>query len=380
MNDPTRALDGLPFAARAVTALLVLLSLAGAYELLTRHFTDRGWITTDDAFVAGNVVTLAAQASGTVVAVETENTREVTAGEVLVRLDGVRARLELEEARAALGEAVRHVAGQFAEVERARATVRSTQASISGLEHDLLRFKAAAGDDAVSPRQLQNAQDELQQLRAGLAGAEAGLAAAQAQVGGTTVREHPAVRHAVATLLRRGLEVARSEIKAPVDGRVAKRKVQPGDVVQPGAPLLALVPRESVWVDANFRETEIAGLAIGQAAELEFDSTAGRQRLHGVVEGINPGTGSVFALLPPENASGNFVHIVERLPVRIALDPKEVAANPPPLGLSVRARVRRGQPPDAWQPAPIRYQTAIYNDELKIFEDEAAAIIERNLR
>ena len=380
MTDSTRGLFGLPFAVRALPIVLVLVSLAGAYELLDRHVAARGWISTDNAFVAGNVVTLAAQANGTVVAVATDNTREVAAGEVLVRLDGVKAGLELDEARAALGETVRRVAGQFAEVERVQAAVHSTEAAISRLEQDLQRSRVAAGDDTVSLSQVRNAEDQLQQLRAGLAGAEADLAASRAQAGTTTVREHPAVRHAVATMLRRGLDVARSEIRAPVGGRVAKRKVQPGDVVQPGTPLLAIVPREQVWVDANFRETELEGLAVGQVAELEFDSTTGKQRLRGVVEGFNPGTGSVFALLPPENASGNFVHIVERLPVRIALDPKELAANPPPLGLSVKVRVRRGQPDAPPKASPVSLRTAIYTDELKAFEDEAEAIIERNLR
>ena len=287
--------------------LLVLVAVLGGGALVYREYQSAEWISTDDAFVAGNVVTVAAQASGTVVAIETDNTRLVQAGEVLVRLDGIKARLELDEARAALAEAVRGV--------------------------------------AVSP-----------------------------------VREHPAVQRAVATLLRRGLEVERSEIRAPVTGRVAKRKVQPGDVVQPGTPLLAIVPQTPVWVDANFRETELAGLAVGQEAELDLHTVAGPQRYHGVVEGFNPGTGSVFALLPPENASGNFVHIVERLPVRIALDADEVAARPLPLGLSVNVRVRRGQPAQAPRTLQPRYETAVFAGELKRYERDADDIIARNLR
>ncbi len=362
--------------------LAMLLAGAGYYHYWNRY--ERQWIRTDDAFVAGNVITLSALTEGAVVEIRTESTRPVEAGEVLVRLDGVRAEIAFEEAKAQLGETVRRVAGVFRDTERFRRQIEVKKAQLARVQHDLKRYRAAYSEDAVPEQQLENAEDHKRELEASIAQSEAELQIAVTQVTGATVRNHPAVLRVSESVRRSYLEFVRRNIVAPVRGYVAKRKVQVGEHVRPGAPLLAIVPLDLLWVEANFRETELADIRPGQPAEITVDMFGRNVRYHGVVEGLQPGSGSTFALLPPENASGNFIHIVERVPVRIGLVPEELSAHPLRPGLSTVTRIDVSQPgrPLLDSLTPIdnpAYRTAIYRDELAGINETIRSIVEANL-
>lgn len=359
-----------------LTLVLLLAAVGGAGYWWSRA---RHWVSTDDAFVAGNVIALSAQTGGTVIEVLTENTRLVEAGDVLVRLNGARAAIAFEEAKAALGETVRRIAASFSDVEKFRQQIQARKASLQRVQHDLRRFRAGYVEDAVSQQQVQNAEDQVTELEALIRQGEAELKSAEATTAGTTVRDHPSVRRAAAALKRHYLDFVRRNIVAPVRGYVARRKVQVGEQVRPGAPLLAIVPLDQLWVDANFRETELARIRPGQPANITVDLYGGAVTYHGLVEGLQPGTGSVFALLPPENASGNFIHIVERVPVRIRLSPDELKAYPLRPGLSTVTRIDvrpGGRPLDESLAAPDApsYRTAVYRDELA-----AAAALVRDI-
>lgn len=370
---------------RPLGILTVALLLTGMAGLGYWWLHARNWVTTDDAFVTGNVITLSSQTTGTVVEVLAENTQLVEAGDVLVRLDGARAEIALEEAKAGLGETVRRIAALFGDVEKYRQQIQSKQAALARVRHDLKRYRGAIAEEAIPEQQWQNAEDQARELEAAIRQARAELKSAEAQVAGTTVERHPAVLKAAAVLKRSYLEFVRQRIVAPVRGYVAKRRVQVGDELHPGSPLLAIVPLDYLWVEANLRETEMERVRPGQEAEVTVSMLGDTHTYRGVVEGIHPGTGSVFALLPPENASGNFIHIVERVPVRIKLSPDEIKAYPLRPGLSTLTRInvaRNGQQvlqsyATTSHPA---YRTSVYDRELIDADARIGQIIGANLR
>jgi membrane fusion protein (multidrug efflux system) len=370
---------------RPLGILSVVLLLTGMAGLGYWWLHARNWVTTDDAFVTGNVITLSSQTTGTVVEVLAENTQLVEAGDVLVRLDGARAEIALEEAKAGLGETVRRIAALFGDVEKYRQQIQSKQAALTRLQHDLKRYRGAIAEEAIPEQQWQNAEDQARELEAAIRQARAELKSAEAQVAGTTVERHPAVLKAAAILKRSYLEFVRQRIVAPVRGYVAKRRVQVGDELHPGSPLLAIVPLDYLWVEANLRETEMERVRPGQEAEITANMLGNTHTYRGMVEGIHPGTGSIFALLPPENASGNFIHIVERVPVRIKLSTDEIKAYPLRPGLSTLTRInvaRNGQQvlrsyATTSHPA---YRTSVYDRELIDADARIGQIIGANLR
>ena len=366
---------------RLALVLLALLVIAG---MLVWWIEARDWVSTDDAYVTGHLITLAAQSSGTVVEVLAENSHEVKAGKVLVRLDGARARFAWEEARAHLGDTVRRVAARFADADRLRHQVEARLAALDRLRHDQARYRQAVAEEAIPRQQLQNTEDQIREAEALVEQSRAELAGVEATLAGTTPETHPAVAEAAASLRQKFLDYSRREIVAPVAGHVAKRKVQVGDRVEPGAPLMAILPLDHVWVEANLKEKDLERVRPGQDAEVIVDMLGRRQPYHGRVEGIHPGTGSLFALLPPENTSGNFIHITERVPVRIALSPKELKARPLMQGLSTFTRIHvrdNGRPP-LQSDVDIRhagYRTDVFEAETRAADRQIDDIIRANL-
>ena len=367
---------------RLALVLLALLVIAG---MLVWWIEARDWVSTDDAYVTGHLITLAAQSSGTVVEVLAENSHEVKAGKVLVRLDGARARFAWEEARAHLGDTVRRVAARFADAERLRHQVEARLAALDRLRHDQARYRQAVAEEAIPRQQLQNTEDQIREAEALVEQSRAELAGVEATLAGTTPETHPAVAEAAASLRQKFLDYSRREIVAPVAGHVAKRKVQVGDRVEPGAPLMAILPLDHVWVEANLKEKDLERVRPGQDAEVIVDMLGRRQPYHGRVEGIHPGTGSLFALLPPENTSGNFIHITERVPVRIALSPKELKARPLMQGLSTFTRIHvrdNGRPPlqSDVDTRHAGYRTDVFEAETRAADRQIDDIIRANLR
>ncbi|HTS20946.1 MAG TPA: efflux RND transporter periplasmic adaptor subunit [Casimicrobiaceae bacterium] len=324
-------------------AVFVLAGAAyGAYWALVLRYSE----STDDAYVSGNVVQITPQISGTVVAIDADDTQFVTAGQTLVQLDQADAKVALDEAEAQLARTVREVRGLYATSGQGEATVAMRRSELDRTTQDLARREHLAGSGAISKEELQHARDAVDSATSALQAAEQQLVANRARVDRTTIEDHPDVRNAAAHWRNAYLAFARTTLPAPVAGFVAKRAVQLGQRVGPGAPLMAIVPLDEVWVDANFKEAQLATMRLGQPVSLTADLYGGKVTYHGRIAGFGAGTGAAFAVLPAQNATGNWIKIVQRVPVRIALDRDELAAHPLQVGLSMQVDVdthdRRG--------------------------------------
>jgi len=294
---------------------------------------------TDDAYVGGNVVSITTREGGTVTALHADNVQQVTRGAPLIDLDPATQDVALASAEADLGRAVRAFRSSSSSVDEASAEIVQAQTNLDKAVNDLTRRKGAARDGAVSGEEVSHASDAVATARAALNLAEARRAQAASVVAGTDVTNNPAVLAAIAAVRRAAISRAYMSIFSPVAGVVAQRTVQLGQRVAPGTPLMAVVPLDSLWVDANFRETQLEHMRVGQPVKIKADIYGGKVTFHGKVLGLGAGSGSAFSLLPPQNASGNWIKIVQRVPVRIALDPKELARNPLRVGLSVDTTV-----------------------------------------
>lgn len=325
---------------RALLIVIFLILLASLGVAAWWWAVARYRETTNDAYVVGNVIPLTAQTSGTVVAVAADDTDRIEAGQVLVTLDAADAQVAVQLAEANLGIAVRQVNELFAEVARQEAQVVVRRTDLARAEADLARREGLPADGSiVSVEEVQHARDAVAASRAALKLAETSLAAARVPVDKTTVASHPQVLAAAARLRQVLLEESRMRVRSPSGGWVAKRTVQLGQRIQPGMPLLAVIPLDEVWVEANFRENQLDRLRIGQKVSLWSDQYGSGVKYHGTVAGIGAGTGAAFALIPSQNASGNWIKIIQRLPVRITLIPAELQAHPLRVGLSMSVNV-----------------------------------------
>lgn len=313
----------------AATAGAVILFIAVKWLI---H--DRNWVVTDNAFVTGNIIPVYSDATGVVAEVFAEETQNVKKGDVLVRLDGQRALAALAQAEAELGRAVRSVGALFAARGQACEKIVARTALREKTRHDVARYRQAAPSGSVSRQVVQNAEDQLAALDAELREVHAEYRAIEARVGGVSRTNHPDVETAKAKFTDAYIEVARQKVKAPASGYVAKRKAQVGQRVRAGDQLLNIVPLDHLWVEANLWENRMERVRPGQPAIITVDLYGKNVTYHGAVEGVVPGSGSVFATLPPDNATGNFIHIVQRVPVRIALRADEIEKQPLRPGLS----------------------------------------------
>jgi membrane fusion protein (multidrug efflux system) len=320
----------------AVLAVFVVAGAAfGLWYLLHGQYHE----TTDDAYVGGNLVQITPQLAGTVLAIYADETDYVKSGQTLVQLDKADAQVMLEQSEAQLAKTVRSVRNLRATSTEGEANVTMRRSELRKAEQDLARRRGIEASGAVSGEELQHAVDAVNAARASLAAAEQQLAAQRAMVDRTDVHDHPDVKNAAARVREALLAVSRTQLPAPTSGFVARRSVQVGQRVAPGNVLMTVVPLEDVWVDANFKENQLANLRPGQPVTLLADAYGSSVEFHGRVAGFSAGTGSAFALLPAQNASGNWIKVVQRVPVRIALDPKELDAHPLQIGLSMKVDV-----------------------------------------
>jgi membrane fusion protein (multidrug efflux system) len=306
-----------------------------AYWLLHGRWHE----TTDDAYVGGNLVQITPQVAGTVLSIYADDTDYVKDSQTLVALDKADARVALDQAEAQLAKTVRSVRTLRATSTEGEANVAQRRAELRKAEQDLARRRAVEASGAVSGEELQHAIDTLNAARAALQAAEHQFAAQRAQVDRTDVHDHPDVLAAAARVREAYLALSRTELPAPTAGFVARRSVQIGQRVAPGNVLMTVAPLEDVWVDANFKENQLANLRPGQPVALVADAYGSAVTYHGRVAGFSAGTGSAFALLPAQNASGNWIKVVQRVPVRVALDRKELAEHPLQIGLSMKVDV-----------------------------------------
>ncbi|MES2370053.1 MAG: HlyD family efflux transporter periplasmic adaptor subunit [Pseudomonadota bacterium] len=344
---------------RLLTILALIFLIAGTIWGVRWFLHSRGHESTDDAYVAGNLVRATPRVAGSVVAVLADDTDFVKQGQVVVKLDDTDARLSLAKAEADLGEIVRRISQTFEAHAQQTANLAVKQRILEQAEADLVRRERAVAVDAISREEAEHARAARDQARSELDLARAQLAASKAEVGGTSVATHPAVKQAEARLREAWLALNRCEIRAPSDGQVAKRSVQVGQQVAPGMALMAIVPMTQLWVEANFKEDQLKGMHIGQPVQLVSDLYGSGTIFHGTVAGLSPGTGSVFSLLPAQNASGNWIKIVQRLPVRIALDTKELAEHPLRVGLSMKVEVETAAAGKADSHPATRYVTPV---------------------
>ena len=307
----------------------------GAYWFFDARFYE----TTDDAYVGGNIVAVTSRENGTVQALHVDNTQAVKRGQLLIELDPSVVDVNVAAAEANLARTIRSVKGEFSHAASSNAQVAQAQVAVSLARADYQRRQQAAADGAVSQEELNHARDNVRAAEAALAAAQSGHDQSLSQIAGADIANNPDVLSAEASLRNTIIAQGHYRIVAPVDGVVAQRTVQVGQQVAAGTPLLAVVPLSNVWVDANFKEVQLQNMRVGQPVTVTADIYGGKVTYHGKVEGLGAGSGSAFALLPPQNASGNWIKIVQRVPVRIALDPQELAEHPLRIGLSVTASV-----------------------------------------
>ena len=377
-----------------VASVVVIAGVAwGAYEwLVASHYES-----TDNAYVQGNVVQITPQISGTVIAINADDTDYVKAGQALVQLDPADVKVALEQAEANLAQTVRQVRTLYAnngslsaQINLRQADVVKAKADVARAEDDLHRRQSLVGNGAVSKEELNHAATQLANAKSALAAADAAVVSAREQLAsnqtmteGTSVEQHPSVQAAAGKVREAWLASQRAAITAPVDGYVAKRTVQLGQRVAAGAPLMSIIPLKQVWVDANFKEDQLRKIRLGQPVKLTADVYGRKVEYRGTVEGLGAGTGSAFALLPAQNATGNWIKVVQRVPVRVALDPQQVAANPLRVGLSMDAEVdvhdQSGKTlADAPRSTPVAKATDYGAPDLRA-DDEVRRVIAANL-
>ena len=328
-----------------------------------------GWNSqqTEDAYVEGNLVHVTPQVAGTVTRIAADNTDFVRPGEVLVQLNDVDARLALDRAEAALARSARQVRSQLAGVGQLRSTVVQRESDLARAESDLARRRQLADTGAVSGEDIRHANDAVGAARAALNAARQQVDAARALVDGTTLEQHPDVLSSIAGLRDASLGLARTTLAAPVGGIAARRNVQIGQRVAQGAPLMAIVPLDQMWVTANLKETQLKDVRIGQPVAVTSDVYGADIVFHGRVAGQEAGTGSAFAAVPAQNATGNWIKVVQRVPVRIALDAQELTRHPLRLGLSMKVAIdtSRADGPSLMQAGAVRhsYETVVFETE-----------------
>lgn len=319
----------------AVAGFVIVGVGATAYWwLYARNYED-----TDDSYVAGDMVNVSSQISGTVVSIDADETDYVQVGQELVRLDDTDARIALQEAEDQLAKAVRQVHTVFTSRDELSAVLAQRRADLNRARSDLDRRESLGKSGAVSAEEISHAQEAVNEAQQALIAAEKNLAGGTALLGRTGVSDNPDVQTAATAVERAWLALRRTSIHAPVSGYIAKRPAQLGERTVSGNPLLSIVPLERMRVEANFKEVQLTRMRIGQPVKIVADLYGGHVEYRGTIAGLGLGTGAAFALLPAQNATGNWIKVVQRVPVRIALDPRQVAAHPLRIGLSTHAVV-----------------------------------------
>ena len=372
-------------AKRRKTLLIVLLIFiaAGVIWLLLWLLVFSTRETTDDAYVGGNQVAISAQVPGTVVAILADDTQHVEAGQILVKLDNTDASVRLAQAEASLAAAVRQVRQQTDSASGSDAAVAERAVDLKKAEADLKRRLPLVAQQAEAPETIQHLRDAVAQARAALTTAQAQASAQHASISGTDIANNPAVLQARANFRAMWVAAQRNAIYAPVSGYVAQRSVQVGNSVQAGQQLMTVLPLHNLWIDANFKESQLRHIRIGQPAKVEADIYGGGVEYHGKVIGLGAGTGSVFSLLPAQNATGNWIKVVQRVPVRIALDNNELDKHPLRIGLSsdVTVDITDDKGPvlaPQGQREPVA-ETSVYEQMASMADAEADKVIQANL-
>jgi membrane fusion protein (multidrug efflux system) len=386
MNANTESLTTGPANGKRRRILLIIAlifigigALAAVYWVLVLAKREK----TDDAYVNGNKVTISAQVAGTVVAVLADDTQLVKAGQVLVKLDPIDAETALSRSANALAQTVRQVRQEKATADQYDSVIETRRLELTRAETDLAKREPLLSDRAIPAEEVRHAHESVEIARAELTQAQRQSKSAHALVDGTAVESNPAVLQARDVYRDAWISAQRNAVVAPVTGYVAERSVQLGQHIQAGQALMSVIPLNSLWIDANFKEAQLRNLRIGQKAEVRSDLYGGSYIYHGRVEGMSAGTGAAFSLLPPQNASGNWIKVVQRVPVRIQIDDGDLVKSPLRVGLSATVTVDTTSRNGAVLASDVSDRsvgdTQVYTQDLAKANAEADAIVRRNL-
>lgn len=324
---------------RALLLLTGIFIIVGVAYLIYWFLVLRHHQETDDAYVAGNQVQIMSQVSGSVTSVNFDNTDFVRKGDVLLTLDPTDAEQAFERSKTALANSVRQTHQLLINSKQYQANIALRKTELSKAQNDLKRREVLGSVDAIGREELQHSRDAVESAKASLEVAVQQYNANQAMVLNTPLDKQPAIQQSAAQMRDAWLALQRTKVVAPLDGFVSRRSVQVGAQISSGTPLMALVTANHIWIDANFKETQLANMRIGQTATVVSDMYGDDVVYKGKVVGLDMGTGSAFSLLPAQNATGNWIKVVQRLPVRIEIDAQQVTDHPLRIGLSALVKV-----------------------------------------
>lgn len=385
MNEPKQITYKTTARKRNRTLFFVLFTVAllGCVWFAYWYFYGRFYIYTNDAYVGGNTVVVTPRISGTVISISADDTDYVEKGRALIELDRTDAVIALDKSIANLGQNVRQVVALLETTKQIKAVIALKKAIFIEAAQDYERRYSLVDVMAVSVEDFEHSVAALHSSFADLISTEHYYLSLVAQTGNTTIEEHPLVKEAKQQVREAFLTVQRCTLFSPVEGLVAKRSIQVGEQINPAQPVMAIIPLNQIWVDANYKETQLKHVRIGQAVKVHCDLYGGDLDFEGVVGGIAGGTGSVFSLLPPQNATGNWIKIVQRVPVRIYLKSKQIKQYPLRLGLSMETTIDVHQENlpiiPAKSPALPMYSTDIFSSEQTGVEQLLREIIEQNI-
>ena len=359
--------------------LLLLISIGSAAYW---YFFIKGFEETEDAYVSGNQVMVSAQVVGNISKINVDNMDPVQAGDVLLELDDTNAKLSFEQAKSNLANAVRQVSQLNYTVKQLKSAVRANEITLAQAQGNLNRRVQLVKDGAIDKESFQHAKEAVELAKANLTTSQNQLGANQALLLDGPLSEQPQIQSAVSNLKQAWLNLERTKIRSPIKGYVARRNAQVGQAVSVGGALMAVVTTDQMWLDANFKETQLTHMRIGQPVEIHFDLYGKDKTFNGKVVGIEMGTGSAFSLLPTQNATGNWIKVVQRVPVRIQLDPQQLAENPLRIGLSATVKVNvtdsQGETLRDQAPATTLYSTNVLQYDESAVNNLIESIIRNN--
>ena len=359
--------------------LLLLISLGSAAYW---YFFIKGFEETEDAYVSGNQVMVSAQVAGNISKINVDNMDPVQAGDVLLELDDTNAKLSFEQAKSNLANAVRQVSQLNYTVKQLKSAVRANEITLAQAQGNLNRRVQLVKDGAIDKESFQHAKEAVELAKANLTTSQNQLGANQALLLDGPLSEQPQIQSAVSNLKQAWLNLERTKIRSPIKGYVARRNAQVGQAVSVGGALMAVVTTDQMWLDANFKETQLTHMRIGQPVKIHFDLYGKDKTFDGKVVGIEMGTGSAFSLLPTQNATGNWIKVVQRVPVRIQLDPQQLAENPLRIGLSATVKVdvsdSQGETLRDQAPATTLYSTNVLQYDESAVNNLIESIIRDN--
>ena len=324
---------------KGLSIFILLLLLIAIGSAAYWFFFIKGFEETEDAYVSGNQVMVSAQVAGNISKINVDNMDPVQAGDVLLELDDTNTKLSFEQAKSNLANAVRQISQLNYTVKQLKSAVRANEITLAQAQGNLNRRVQLVKDGAIDKESFQHAKEAVELAKANLTTSQNQLEANQALLLDGPLSEQPQIQSAVSNLKQAWLNLERTKIRSPIKGYVARRNAQVGQAVSVGGALMAVVTTDQMWLDANFKETQLTHMRIGQSAEIHFDLYGKDKTFNGKVVGIEMGTGSAFSLLPTQNATGNWIKVVQRVPVRIQLDPQQLAENPLRIGLSATVKV-----------------------------------------